>query len=215
MRRLFPGLFCLFLFGANAVLADQVLKWDSLQDLPALAEGVDNPGVAGPFVGVHNDALIIAGGANFPNKPLWETGKVWHDKVYVLVKDGAAYQWKDGGTLSRPLAYGASVSTADGVLCMGGDDAENVYRDVFLLSWNKEMEKVERRDFPPLPVPVAYGAAALVKDVVYLVGGQQGKKLASSTNSVWSLNLGDRNKAQWQVVADVPWSSRAFMQVAA
>ena len=215
MRRLFPGLFCLFLFGANAVLADQVLKWDSLPELPALTEGVDNPGVAGPFVGVHNDALIVAGGANFPNKPLWETGKVWHDKVYVLVKDGAEYQWKDGGTLSRPLAYGASVSTADGVLCMGGDDAENVYRDVFLLSWNKETEKVERRDFPSLPVPVAYGAAALVKGVVYLVGGQQGKKLASASNSVWSLNLGDGNKAQWQVVADVPWSSRAFMQVAA
>ena len=222
VRRLFAGLFCLFLFGANAVLADQVLKWDSLPELPALTEGVDNPGVAGPFVGVHNDALIIAGGANFPNKPLWETGKVWHDKIYVLVKDGEAYQWKEGGTLSRPLAYGASVSTSEGVLCMGGDDAETVYRDVFLLSWNKETEKVERRDFPSLPVPVAYGAAALVKDVVYLVGGQQEKKLASASNSVWSLDLKqhaklqkDGKSAEWQVVADVPWSSRAFMQVAA
>ncbi|MCP4849194.1 MAG: sodium/solute symporter [Verrucomicrobiaceae bacterium] len=225
VRRLFPGLSCLFLFCVNAVAADQVLKWDSLPELPGLNEGVDNPGVAGPFVGVHNDALIIAGGANFPNKPLWETGKVWHDKIYVLVKNGAAYQWKDGGKLSRPLAYGASVSTSEGVLCMGGDDAEKVYRDVFLLSWNKEAEKVERRDFPPLPVPVAYGAAALVKDVVYLVGGQQGKKLASATNSVWSLDLKRhaelqegglfRAEGEWQAVVDVPWSARAFVQVAA
>ena len=234
MRRLFSGLSFLFLFGANAVAADQVLKWDSLPELPALEEGVENPGVAGPFVGVHNDALIVAGGANFPGKPLWETGKVWHDKIYVLVRDvpegiilpssppASPYRWIDGGKLSRPLAYGASVSTSEGVLCMGGDDAEKVYRDVFLLSWNKETEKIERRDFPPLPVPVAYGAAALVKDVVYLVGGQQGQKLASATNSVWSLDLKRHaelqeggKSAQWQAVADVPWSPRAFVQVAA
>ena len=225
VRRLFSGLSFLILFGANAVAADQVLKWDSLPELPALEEGVDNPGVAGPFVGVHNDALIIAGGANFPDKPLWETGKVWHDKIYVLIKEGEDYRWIDGGKLSRPLAYGASVSTSEGVLCMGGDDADKVYKDVFLLSWNKETEKVERRDFPTLEAPVAYGAAALVKDVVYLVGGQQGKKLASATNSVWSLDLkrhaelqeGEmfRAEGEWQVVADVPWSSRAFVQVAA
>jgi len=238
VRRLFSGLSCLFLLGANAVAADPVLKWDSLPELPGLTEGVDNPGVAGPFVGVHNDALIIAGGANFPNKPLWDTGKVWHDKVYVLerkrghklddvkggwvTKEFERYDWTDGGKLSRPLAYGASVPTSEGVLCMGGDDAEKVYRDVFLLSWNKEAEKVERRDFPPLPVPVAYGAAALVKGVVYLVGGQQGKNLASATNKVWSLDLKRHaelqeggKSAEWQVVADAPWSARAFVQVAA
>ncbi len=234
MKRLFSALAIGLLFLANAVAADQVLKWDSLPELPALEEGVENPGLAGPFVGVHNDALIVAGGANFPGKPLWETGKVWHDKIYVLVRDvpegiilpssppASPYRWIDGGKLSRPLAYGASVSTSEGVLCMGGDDAEKVYRDVFLLSWNKETEKIERRDFPPLPVPVAYGAAALVKDVVYLVGGQQGQKLASATNSVWSLDLKRHaelqeggKSAQWQAVADVPWSPRAFVQVAA
>ena len=234
VKRLFSALAIGLLFLANAVAADQVLKWDSLPELPALEEGVENPGVAGPFVGVHNDALIVAGGANFPGKPLWETGKVWHDKIYVLVRDvpegiilpssppASPYRWIDGGKLSRPLAYGASVSTSEGVLCMGGDDAEKVYRDVFLLSWNKETEKIERRDFPPLPVPVAYGAAALVKDVVYLVGGQQGQKLASATKSVWSLDLKRHaelqeggKSAQWQAVADVPWSARAFVQVAA
>ena len=29
----------------------------------------DSIGVAGPFVGVHGDALIVAGGANFPRDP--------------------------------------------------------------------------------------------------------------------------------------------------
>ena len=128
MKRLFSALAIGLLFLANAVAADQVLKWDSLPELPALEEGVENPGLAGPFVGVHNDALIVAGGANFPGKPLWETGKVWHDKIYVLVRDvpegiilpssppASPYRWIDGGKLSRPLAYGASVSTSEGVL---------------------------------------------------------------------------------------------------
>ncbi len=212
---------------ANAVAADKALQWDSLPELPALEGQAENPGVAGPFVGVHNDALIVAGGANFPGKPLWETDKVWHDKIYVLVRDvpegyilpssppASPYRWLDGGKLPRPLAYGASVSTKNGVLCIGGDDAGEVYPDVFMLSWDKEAEKIERRDFPPLPVPVAYGAAALVGEVVYLVGGQQGKQLASATNKVWSLDLSAGGQAQWQVVADVPWSTRAFVQVAA
>src|SRR5438128_828532 len=57
------------------------LRWNSLPDLP-------NPvGVAGPFVGVFNDALIVAGGANFPEAPPWRGGKkTWHDAVYVLRK---------------------------------------------------------------------------------------------------------------------------------
>ena len=96
-----------------------------------------NIGVAGPFVGVHNDALIVAGGANFPDKPLWDTDKVWHDKIYVLVDKGDGnFVWEHGGKLEKPIAYGSSVSTSEGVLCIGGDDSQKVYTDVFLLSWN-------------------------------------------------------------------------------
>ena len=70
--------FCFLSFASASVL-----KWEELTELPA-PDGLDeNIGVAGPFVGVHNDALIVAGGANFPEKPLWETYKVWHDRIYV------------------------------------------------------------------------------------------------------------------------------------
>lgn len=36
------------------------MEWEELPDLP------NQLGVAGPFVGVHNDALILGGRANFP-----------------------------------------------------------------------------------------------------------------------------------------------------
>ena len=46
--------------------AVQPMEWEKLPDLP------NQLGVAGPFVGVHNDALILSGGANFPLGVPWE-----------------------------------------------------------------------------------------------------------------------------------------------
>ncbi len=125
--------FALLFFGCHGsiAVADEkpaesraMLQWSELPALP------DELGVAGPFAGVHNDALIVAGGANFP-KPVWENDKVWHDAIYVLTRSGEDYVWKDGGKLPRPLAYGAAVSTADGVVCIGGNDADETFSDVF------------------------------------------------------------------------------------
>ena len=61
------------------------LTWDELPPLPPSAGQAKQPGVAGPFAGVHGDALIVAGGANFPDKMPWEGGtKVWWDDIWVL-----------------------------------------------------------------------------------------------------------------------------------
>ncbi|MDG1852790.1 MAG: kelch repeat-containing protein, partial [Verrucomicrobiales bacterium] len=207
--------------GSIAVAADDLLKWENLPELPSANGQEENLGVAGPFVGIHNNALIIAGGANFPGKPLWETDKVWHDEIYVLVRErgseGDSYAWKDGGKLLRPLAYGASVSTDKGVLCIGGDDATKVYQEVFLLSWDNEKNELTRRALPGLPEPVAYGAATFVNGIVYLVGGQTGKSLNTATNKVYSFDLNNFEKedsSSWDELPEVPWSSRAYVQVA-
>lgn len=142
---------------------DGWLRWSRLPDLP------ERLGVAGPFAGVHRGALLVAGGANFP-EPVWEHEKVWHDAIYVLVRQAASWVWKDDGRIGRPLAYGASVSTPDGVVCMGGCDRHRVYADVFLLAWDPETQRVTRTEYPPLPQPCAYGQAALVGQVIYLAG---------------------------------------------
>ena len=79
------------------------MKWEKLAPLP------DSIGVAGPFAGVTGDALVVAGGANFPEKPLWEGGKrVWHAEAYVL--PDAHGKWQTGFKLPRALAYGVSIS---------------------------------------------------------------------------------------------------------
>lgn len=182
------------------------LKWNALPELP------DDLGVAGPFVGVHDDALIIAGGANFP-RPVWENEKVWLDKIHVLTKSESGYQWRDGGELPRPIAYGAAVSTTDGVICIGGNDSSETFSDVFVLRWDPNAQKVTRHPFPALPKPCAYGQATLLGNVIYLACGQSGPGLDSSMSSLWSLDLSlepNSSDFKWREHESCPGGPRAF-----
>ena len=168
--------------------------------------------VAGPWAGVHNNALIVAGGANFP-KPVWDNDKAWHRTIHVLVKEGRQYIWKPGGKLARSLAYGAAVSTSEGVVCIGGNDAVNTFGDVFLLSWDANREEVSSRTYPSLPQPCAFGAATLVDNVIYLAGGQSGQTLDTAMTNFWSLDLSQRHnpdKFAWQQRKAWPGPSRAL-----
>lgn len=182
------------------------LSWKELPALP------DELGVAGPFAGVHNKALIVAGGANFP-KPVWESDKVWHDRIYVLTKSDDGFAWKDGGKLARPVAYGAAVSTRHGVVCIGGNDAEETFADVFLMTWDAAAENVTSTKYPSLPKPCAFGSAALVGNVIYLAGGQSGQSLETAMTNFWSLDLSnkeDPEKFVWQQLDAWPGPSRSL-----
>lgn len=186
--------------------AESMLSWSELPPLP------DPIGVAGPFVGVHRDALIVAGGANFPH-PVWENDKRWHDAIHVLIQKDSEYRWIDAGKLHRPVAYGAAVSTAEGVVCIGGNDAEETFADVFLLRFDPDKELVEIVDYPPLPQRCAYASAAIVGDVVYVVAGQHGLTLDTATNQVWALDLAKRaapDEFAWQPIDPLPGPSRAL-----
>jgi len=187
------------------------LEWSPLPDLP------DPLGVAGPFAGVHNDALLVAGGANFP-KPIWESEKTWHDPIHVLIKRDDGYQWTSGGTLPRPVAYGAAVSTPHGVVCMGGNDGRQTFAEVFVLRWDSGRQEVTRIDFPPLPRPCAHGQAVAVGDVIYLAGGQSGNGLDSAMRNFWALDLSKRGQPEafaWQELEAWPGPARAFNITAA
>ncbi len=68
----------LFLCGQLTAQIEKRLdfKWDTIAQLN------NELGVNGAFTGVHNDAFIVAGGANFPNEPVWEGGeKVWYNNI--------------------------------------------------------------------------------------------------------------------------------------
>jgi SSS family transporter len=214
MRHIFPVLLLLshFSFLASAAAPEpfltSYLKWEALPDLPG------ELGVAGPFVGVHNDALIVAGGANFP-EPFWESEKIWHDDIRVLIRnEEGRHQWLEGFALSRPAAYGTCVSTDRGVACMGGNSGQETLSEAFLLSWDPASRKLSQTPLPSLPRPTAYGTAALVGDVVYLAGGQSGPGLETAMRNFWRLDLSGMDtpgsKFQWEEVLPWPGPSRAF-----
>jgi N-acetylneuraminic acid mutarotase len=122
------------------------ISWKQLPDIP------DRTGFAAPFAGVSGDALIVAGGANFPDAMPWDGGKkVWYDSVFVLEQPHG--EWKKVSKLPGPLGYGVSFTTANGVLCAGGSDATQHHSEVFSLSWIENELRI--KSLPSLPKPMA------------------------------------------------------------
>lgn len=204
-----PFLLCTLLLLLNPSLHGEDSSQLSWSPLPAIP---DELGVAGPFVGVHNDVLIVAGGANFP-RPVWENDKVWHHQIHVLKKTETGYRWLPGGSLPRATAYGMNVSTPAGVVCMGGNDSDEIFDSVFLLAWNPETESLTTTTFPPLPSPCAYGAATVVGNTIYVAGGQSDLALTSAMTNLWSLTLdqnGRPDEAGWKKHPSCPGPGRAF-----
>jgi len=193
------------------------LEWTELPPVPA-APGQDvQLGLAGVFAGVHNGALIVAGGANFPEAPPWKGGhKVWWDDVYVLEKgaDGA-YVWhtSEDFKLPQPLAYGVSVSTREGVICLGGCNADQCYRDVFVLKWNPVAKRITTARLPSMPHKLAFASGTLIGRTIYLAGGQVTMRRPLATSHFWALDLsqqGNRTGFKWQRLPSWPGPSRVL-----
>ncbi len=181
----------------------EVIHWENLTEIPAPA------GLSGTYAGVSNGALIVAGGVRFSENSLSEEGEqTWHDAIYVLPgRSNENEDWITGFRLPRALAYGASVSSDDSLVLIGGRDATKSYKDVIRLRWNATARKIEQETLPSLPGPVAYTAADIVGDTLYLVGGQDLKNPYEVMNNFWALNLKDL-EAGWRELEPWPGSAR-------
>ncbi len=174
-------------------------------------EDISKYGYAGCFAGVHNDVMIIAGGANFPNGKPWEGGKkYWSADITILEKKGDSVQWHaETFRLPHNLAYGTSISLPEGVLCIGGRDAKQEYSEVFLLKWDVVSEDIIIENYPALPVPLAHHSATILNNKVYVVGGQSDHESVAIFLSL-DLSLKDSNHWHWQPEPPLPKGSRAF-----
>ena len=171
----------------------------------------DAHGFAGPFAGISEGALIVAGGANFPGKKPWDGGKkVWHDTVFVLA-DGAT-SWTMAGRLPRPIAYGVSITLPDGVLCIGGEDAQQTCAEVFLM--RRQGAGVVFSDLPALPAPCANACGVLLDGVVYVLGGTSRPGATAAGSNVYALDLGNR-QVGWRTLQTWPGRPRMLATAAA
>ena len=172
---------------------DSALVWEQLPSLPQSA------GLGGPFAGVSNGRLLVAGGANFPHEPPWQGGhKLWYDTIYALSEPDA--RWQEAGKLGRPLAYGVSLTTPAGVVCIGGSDARQHYRDVFLLKWSEG--RVQIKPLPALPRPMANGCGALLDNTIYIAGGIEAPNSTNALLTFWALGLASPTPAWHELL---PW----------
>ncbi len=186
----------LLLLAVFPALAADYYTWDELPELP------ETHGVAGSFAGVSGGALLVAGGAYF-RVPPWKGGtKLWTNTVYVLEKPGGS--WRVAGALNHPLAYGASVTTPEGVLLLGGSDGGRHYADMVRLRWKDG--RLEQENLPSLPGPRANLSAALIGSVVYVAGGQKAPDSDSAMKQFLALDLAQENP-RWRKLE--PWPGPA------
>ena len=188
------GLWTLFI----ATLTAEDLRWSQLPPLP------DHEGFAGMFAGVSGDALIVAGGANFPDRRPWEGGsKTWYGDIWLLEKNASS--WRKIGRLPSPLGYGVSVTTGDGMLCIGGSNESGHHDGCFLLQWKEG--KLITRTMPKLPQPRANMCGALLGSTVYVAGGIAKPDATKALHSFWSLDLQEPRPA-WKELAAWPGKGR-------
>jgi cyclically-permuted mutarotase family protein len=169
-------------------------------------------GVAGPVSGVHNDALIVAGGSNFPEKMPWMGGaKKYYSDGYVFKKNsGDSLVLHQSFQLPFPIGYTANCSTSDGIIAAGGENESGISDKVLWITWDAVADSIAISSLPALPLAVANAAIAFYNNKIYLAGGET--KNGASDKFLF-LDLNDTAKG-WQPLPVLPQAvSHAVMVV--
>lgn len=178
------------------------LRWSEVSALP------DQIGFAGPFAGVVDGQLVVAGGANFPDGRPWEgASKIWHDRIFALATPEGS--WREMGHLAQPLGYGVSITTSDGLIFVGGSDASKHHTGVFRMRLVADAPVFDA--LPDLPLPVANAAGVLIGKEIYLVGGQS-EPTGRPLREVWKLDLTDE-AGGWKPLPPIPGPARMLATV--
>ncbi|MCH5327960.1 MAG: hypothetical protein J1E02_02980 [Coprobacter sp.] len=186
------------------------LSWDTTLTLPPYAGMNPNKGLAGAFAGRVGEYLVIAGGANFPQAPVWEGGaKQWWSTLYrIHPRTGETTIYEN--FLEHPLAYGLTIQQPEGILCIGGNDADCCYNRLYLITQDPDGNPQLITDpYPPLPVPLSNLAGTQLGQKIYLAGGQEEMHPEQSTRHFLMLDL-DQPQTGWQQLPAWPGADRAY-----
>lgn len=178
-----------------------------------LPEIPDPVGFAGAFAGICGNHLIAGGGANFPDGVMpWDGGKkVWHDRLFALDLSQPEGGWRKLGTLPEPNGYGVSLTTPEGILVIGGSDAEKHFATVRLMTLDGD--ELRFRELPSLPRPLAQMTGALVERTVHLCGGLEAPSDPHASKLHWALDL-DGLTQGWQEQPPLPAEGRILATAA-
>ena len=158
-------------------------------DLKPIPDAAYAKGVSAPFCGVTGDALVVAGGANFPDKSLLEGGAKC---VYADIWAYGAGDWARVGELPDSTAYGATFAVDEALILAGGNVCGVTTDKVYELKLRDG--KAVLRALPTLPEPMEQCGWTRDGDRLYLVGGV-------GTTGVYTCMVG---VYEWEKVADLP-----------
>ena len=179
-------------------------------------------GVSGHIAGEPRPGLLVmAGGCNFPDRPAREGGaKRYYSEIYIADYLGAFnlacetkaseldMGWKLVGHLPHPTAYAAFQLYDDQLIVAGGQSAAGDLSDAYIIQLSDSLD-VEITPLPSLPEPRSGMASALIKNVLYLIGGHVNGKLS---NTVLSLDLSSPQK-EWR--EETPYPHSPFLKLVA
>lgn len=180
------------------------MQWEIAAKLPASIGHTTSLGFAGPVAGLHNNVLLVGGGANFPDSMPWLGGKKkYYDDLYVFVKkNNKTVPLKKSFTLPTNIAYAANCSTLQGLLVAGGENEKGISNKVFLLIWNAASQTLEIKNLPNLPLALTNASATSNKNIVYVAGGETA---TAASDLLFSLDLNNPTKG-WQQLPSIPQS---------
>ena len=199
---------------ANLVNADNLPATTfklSVSEAPTSEPGIE-AGVSAAFAGMASGRIIRAGGCNFPSNPMAPGAqKKFYSGIYALTPgDNGQAEATLIGHLPEPMAYGASATTPEGLVIIGGTSASEPLRQVAMITVSDDGEAVVT-SLPSLPEAVDNMAACYAGGSVYVAGGNVGGK---PSNELLCLDLGDLSKG-WKTLASFPGNPRVQPVLAA
>ncbi|HCQ72934.1 MAG TPA: cyclically-permuted mutarotase family protein [Rikenellaceae bacterium] len=206
------------LSGSCSSSEDGRISWGRLPDLPnppSVSEYLSVPlGVSAPFMGLLGETLVVAGGCNFPDKPVADGGcKRFYDEIWALDLSGNANAWKLVGHLPRALAYGCSVTTPSGIVCVGGNDSERSFAECFSLRWSADRSEIVAHPLQSLPCTVDNSSTAFSSGSVFVAGGNCD---GQPSRMVFRGDLSpEGDSIQWNKMSDFPGPARVQPVLAA
>lgn len=185
---------------AQKTPAEQI-EWSIAAKLQA-PDGQTSIGFAGAINAVLQNRLIVAGGANFPDKKPWEGGKKhYSNEIHILEQTGNTFSWdKQKAYLPEAIAYCGNTSTKFGLVYAGGENEKGLSNQVFLMTWDSDQQIPVMKPLASLPIALTNVALTSIGNLVYAIGGDQEK---STSKAVFSLDL-SHPEGVWQVLPELP-----------
>ena len=176
--------------------------WKIAGELPPDSAGIPSIGFAGASAGYHADHLIVAGGANFPDKMPWDGGKKKYTadiKVFKYLPNNLQPIAKIF-SLPSPLAYAANCTTPIGVFYAGGENVQGIQSKAALLQWDNQLSSLTIYSLPNLPIAITNASAVCLQQNVYVAGGETSTGVS---DKIFSIDL-SRIDLGWKELPSLP-----------